>query len=71
MRKIYVICFAKRNENHAKRFVFRFHFAWSEKKIKRKKDTLYQTEVRQVHLQLPTKGLIIDMTRLGLQVFYL
>jgi hypothetical protein len=29
---MYVICFAKISENHAKLFAFRFHFVWSENK---------------------------------------
>jgi superfamily I DNA and RNA helicase len=35
--KILFICFANWSENHVKRTVFRFHFAWSEKKIQAKK----------------------------------
>jgi hypothetical protein len=46
MRKIYVFCFAKRSENHAKRFAFLFDFACSEKKFKRKRDTLMKHTIK-------------------------
>jgi hypothetical protein len=42
--KNFVIGFAKRCQNHAKRFVFRFHFACKRKKCKRKRDTLVSAE---------------------------
>ena len=41
--KNYCFCFAKRSEKGAKRFLFRFVSLRSEKKCKRKWDTLYET----------------------------
>jgi hypothetical protein len=49
MQKIYVICFAKRSENHAKPFAFRFHFAWSEKKYLSEKGTP-QSDIHKVRV---------------------
>jgi hypothetical protein len=39
--KTFVIYLAKRSENHAKRFAFRFHFAYRRKKIMLKRDRLH------------------------------